>query len=205
MLNWRAQSGLQNVMNRVAGVPVFLHGKMSEELKRRVLEQDWQYWRIDEDVCAVRVLGEPSVNFLLDAQKALGIKRTHEEDKSCARCGIVNANPRKCAFCLRTYYCDAVCQRAHWTEHNGFCEQPTPGVLNVWALALPRYPTMNAVAGMCAGEASRWPSTGYMSLLIASRTRFREVFGERSEERTILELAARGRPSQLRLNVTFPK
>ena len=176
-------------------VPVCLRGKMAEEMARRMLSGDWVYWTSEE--CEASMIEKPSRSFLLGAQKHFGMKRTRVEDKACAWCGICSIGARKCSNCLVTYYCDGACQRLHWRIHKGVCWQPAPRVSNEEALVLPDYQCCHSYVEVCQ-------DAGAMPLLIVSRTLFIEYFGSAGEQRTLLELAAKGRPAQYFLNVTFP-
>ncbi len=133
-------------------LPAFLHGKMAEELARRFITNDWVYWSTDD--CQVATLEQPEASYLLNAQKGMGMKRTHVADKSCAWCGISNTNVCKCAACLVTYYCDAFCQRAHWPQHKVTCKEPAPSVSNQYALVLPDYECCRRYVAGCQEDAA---------------------------------------------------
>lgn len=52
------------------------------------------------------------------------IGRPHRafEEPECATCATRLANnPKRCAACVRTYYCDAACQQRHWARHKALC------------------------------------------------------------------------------------
>ncbi|KAF8503927.1 hypothetical protein JB92DRAFT_2970109 [Gautieria morchelliformis] len=40
----------------------------------------------------------------------------------CSHCGNPSAMLKKCTGCMKTRYCDAPCQKAHWTEHKKVCK-----------------------------------------------------------------------------------
>ncbi|KAF8582529.1 hypothetical protein K439DRAFT_142344 [Ramaria rubella] len=43
----------------------------------------------------------------------------------CSHCGNPSAMLKKCTRCAKARYCDASCQRAHWSEHKKVCKSPT--------------------------------------------------------------------------------
>jgi ankyrin repeat protein len=46
------------------------------------------------------------------------------EDRShCARLGCDGAGKKKCAGCLKVYYCTRECQLAHWQAHKAECRR----------------------------------------------------------------------------------
>ena len=45
---------------------------------------------------------------------------------SCAACArYLEGQRSRCVACQRVYYCDAVCQRAHWRQHKALCRAAT--------------------------------------------------------------------------------
>ncbi|PPQ99480.1 hypothetical protein CVT24_005271 [Panaeolus cyanescens] len=40
----------------------------------------------------------------------------------CASCGAPSAALRRCSGCAKTHYCDAACQKQHWSEHKKACK-----------------------------------------------------------------------------------
>jgi hypothetical protein len=175
-------------------IPECLHGALAVEMARRIVESDWLYWTLQE--LPTSELQEPSIDFVLAAQKSLGMKRTHAQRKACASCGSEEGVLVKCGKCLVTYYCDATCQRAHWQEHKVSCQPPVPRAQNHYAIVLPDYNASRQYLAACGGES-------LMPLLIVSRENFEEVFGRQAFLKTFVELAHTGRPHPYLLNVTF--
>ncbi len=175
-------------------VPECLRGVLAMEIARRMVQEDWQYWLSEE--LPMDEYEEPSVDFVLAQQKLLGIKRTHVDCPVCASCGVTGTRLVKCGKCLVTYYCNGVCQQAHWQEHKSECVAPSPKVQCQYAVALPDYAVTRGYVEACKSRAA-------MPILIVSRECFEEVFGQQEHLKTLVELAYTGRPHPYMLNVTY--
>ncbi len=175
-------------------VPECLHGRLAMEIARRMAEHDWQYWLSEE--LPINEYMEPKVDFQLACQKMLGIKRSHVDCKVCAACGVVCTSRLKCGKCLVTYYCDAVCQRAHWREHRDECRPPSPKVRSEYAVALPDCSASRRYVDACK-------MSGAMALCVVSREYFEEQFCKEAYLKTLVRLAYSGRTHPYLLAVTY--
>ena len=66
---------------------------------------------------AIRAIGKSPSQAAVRSMK-------HEKDRTCANCGKVaekGSTFSKCARCKTRAYCDADCQKAHWSQHKKEC------------------------------------------------------------------------------------
>lgn len=47
---------------------------------------------------------------------------SNKEDRSCAMCGILNNECRRCSGCRVSFYCGKQCQSLHWKSHKKICK-----------------------------------------------------------------------------------
>ena len=180
-------------------IPPFVRGAMAQALADRMINMDWNYW----DPAQILSLPPVEHEFIATQQKNLGIKRTAVQDKSCELCSAVStattgAAYRKCGQCLVTYYCTPECQRLDWPMHKGLCKPPPHKVLNEYAVAVPDY-------AVCHQYQRESPGHDGLPIIVISRQKFQEIFGDDTMIRTILQLAVSGPPSLNLLNCTFPR
>jgi nitric oxide reductase activation protein len=48
-------------------------------------------------------------------------KKARRQCSYCRQLGRTGIQLKRCTACRQTYYCDASCQRAHWSEHKKQC------------------------------------------------------------------------------------
>ena len=46
---------------------------------------------------------------------------THDVWRTCELCGTKSRRMKKCSGCRLAHYCDAACQKSHWSLHKGCC------------------------------------------------------------------------------------
>jgi hypothetical protein len=74
--------------------------------------------------------GSSSMNgslWQLDAETLMNYPYVKDADKLCGHCKRTAIELERelfcCGQCLRVYYCDTACQRAHWKQHREPCKQ----------------------------------------------------------------------------------
>ena len=183
-------------------VPPFLHGSMCLALAARMKDNDWSYWKGSELPDSAPVF---CLDYQIELQSNLGIKRTHVTDKDCANCGMPQptegTDPRKkCGRCLVVYYCSSQCQRAHWCIHKHVCKAHLPRLEHAYAIAVPDFAVCHQYANFVVAHGEY---TDEMPIIIMSRDRFTDIFGADEMKRSILHMAVHGRPSINAVTVTM--
>ena len=177
-------------------IPGCIHGGLAVAMARRMVQTDWAYWTTEE--LPASELHGASIDFLLRAQRRMGIKRTHVDHKVCASCDTEGGLLLKCSTCLVTYYCNADCQKTHWKQHKVSCRPPLPAVSSQYAIALPDYAVSHKYVEACVVNERL-----HQMLIIVSREYFEETFGSEATLQTFVRMAHTGRPHPYLVNVTF--
>ena len=145
---------------------------------------------------------------LLEYQRQMKIKtRPTPNHRQCDYCGSIQSVPpdvadqtnaaespavrpyRKCSRCRIVYYCSHRCQRRGWSAHKQVCQPPEPQVEACVGILLPDLVCFHAYQRFHDPRCEDPAPT-----CIVSTEQYVERFGEAQLRKTILTLAAHGRP-----------
>ena len=163
-----------------------------QQLAKRMMTETWEYLTANDidDVWRKPI----PLSGLLRVERSLG--EQPQPPRKCAKCGA--ATKSKCSKCLQVYYCSAICQHAHWSEHRLQCKVPQPAVDRHVAIAVPDFSCFWAYQKWLQKQTTKIEDPGIM---IISRKAFKDMFGCENIQRTCSEMAFRGKPACLVISV----
>ena len=168
-------------------VPPFLLGTvLGDRLVRRMLYSQWKPITEEDIPPAWR---DPVPNeFLLQAQKKIGLKRGEAETPACTVCQ--KPTHCRCAICLTTRYCSRRCQTNDWQCHKSYCKAPPARLDHHVAITLPDFVTCYAYRRWLSEQ----PGIGVTAVCIENTATWIEAYGESALKRTFLSMAICGKP-----------
>eukprot|EP00440_Ansanella_granifera_P021376 gb/GFBE01023206.1/.p1 GENE.gb/GFBE01023206.1/~~gb/GFBE01023206.1/.p1 ORF type:complete len:233 (+),score=26.52 gb/GFBE01023206.1/:1-699(+) len=188
----RSRSGVP-----LSGIPIPIPDDLrefSEEKTRwlmgRIMTEDWYPWFKEE----IPQDHHPDNNFLLHAQRKMGMKCSNNTEKACANCGIDGPGFQKCATCLQAYYCSRQCQNDHWKTHRRKCTAPHSKISPQIFLAIPEYDCFKKWLVWTQLQPKSVVKKELAGMMMINRETFKKQFGEDAVLITTLHLAETGRP-----------
>jgi len=102
------------------GFPENMERLLRQSIRQYPYQESSVFQQLVQTLSSVEIGDEPSALSIL-SQAIMG-KSLDGEDSTCFTCGEPNPNKR-CSKCKVTTYCDATCQKLHWSVHKHICDE----------------------------------------------------------------------------------